>query len=185
MNERTLAPGLLVAMPQLPDPNFNRSVVLMIEHSEESSLGLIVNRPATLLVSEVLEQLEIEWAGIEDAVVWQGGPVEPYRGCVLHAPVPVAADDAPIEVVPGISLSTTADQLRELAGRPPASFRFLLGYSGWGEGQLEREMAEGAWLLAPATADLVFGTPPDQMWEAAISSLGIDPATLVPAGGIH
>jgi len=183
MDERNVAPGLLLAMPQLPDPNFQRSVVLMVEHHESGSFGLVVNRPTDVAVAEVLADLEIGWHGDSEAVVWSGGPVEPQRGCVLHPPVPGA--DAEHAIVPGIALSTTPEQLRELAQDPPDHLRFLLGYAGWGPAQLEREMTEGSWLMAPASPKLVLETPFELMWEAAIESLGIDPATLVPATGIH
>ena len=185
MSDGGVAPGLLLAMPQLPDPNFARAAVLMIDHSEEGSWGLVVNRPTELLVDEVLDQLELAWQRSDDQVVWQGGPVEPQRGCVLHAPLTQALDPEPLLVTEGIALSTAPEQLEALATHPPATRRFLLGYAGWGASQLEYEMAEGSWLVAPATAQLVFETHSDQLWQAAIQSLGIDPATLVPATGIH
>ena len=185
MGPQTVAPGLLLAMPQLPDPNFQRSVVLMIEHHGLGSFGLVVNRPTALPVVEVLTELEIGWHGSGDAVVWSGGPVEPQRGCVLYPRPPGGDPEQAVDVVPGIALSTSPDQLRELADDPPDHLRFLLGYAGWGPGQLEREMSEGSWLVAPATPELVFETPCERMWEAAIESLGIDPTTLVPASGIH
>lgn len=185
MSERSVAPGLLLAMPQLPDPNFTRSVVLMVEHTHAGSWGLVVNRPMTVLVAEVLDQLEIEWEGSPDSVVWSGGPVEPQRGCVLHEPLDAPHLDEALSIVPGISLSTHPLQLQSLARRPPRQLRFLLGYAGWGPGQLELELAQGSWLLAGAGADLVFETAPERMWEAAIQSLGIEPATLVPGTGIH
>lgn len=185
-SEGTLAPGLLVAMPQLPDPNFYRSVCLMIEHNDRGSFGLVVNRPTELAIEEVLGQFKLRWRGDPAAVVWQGGPVEPQLGSVLHAPRAGASEVTPsLEVVPGIQLSTLPDQLRELAERPPAHLRFLLGYAGWGPGQLESEMAYGSWLVAPATPRLVFEIPAEGIWEAAIQSLGIDPVTLIPGEGIH
>ena len=185
MDERNVAPGLLLAMPQLPDPNFQRSVVLMVEHHELGSFGLVVNRPTEMPVEEVLSELEIGWHGDGEAVVWCGGPVEPQRGCVLHPPVPGPDPEQVVHVVPGIVLSTSPEQLRELAQDPPDHLRFLLGYAGWGPGQLEHEMTEGSWVVAPASPELVFETPFERMWQAAIESLGIDPSTLVPASGIH
>ena len=182
---QTLAPGLLLAMPQLPDPNFSRSVVLMIEHDSKGSWGLVVNRPTPIQVSDVLQRLEIAWAGDEDEVVWQGGPVEPWRGCVLHPPVALDLQDSALVLVPGVALSTLPEQLQALAEQPPDPLRFLLGYAGWGGGQLEHELAEGSWLMAPATPGLIFECEPERMWEAAIASLGIDPTNLVPASGVH
>ena len=185
MDSRKLAPGLLLAMPQLPDPNFERSVVLMVEHNEEGSWGLIVNRPTDLAVTEVMGELEIDWSGSDDEVVWQGGPVEPYRGCVLHPSGLAQTDPEPQEILPGISLSTLPEQLQLLARNPDPALRFILGYAGWGAGQLEGEMTAGAWLLAPASPELIFRADPNEMWNQAIGSLGVDPTTLVPAEGIH
>ena len=130
----------------------------------------------------MLKQLEIAWRGPADLNVWQGGPVETYRGCVIHSPQSLADAEA---IVPGLALSTLPDQLESLAEQPPPGLRFLLGYAGWGPGQLEREMAEGAWLLAPVEPELIFDNNGEEMWEAAIASLGVDLSTLVPAGGVH
>jgi putative transcriptional regulator len=186
VSERTVAPGFLIAMPQLPDPNFERSVVLMVEHGPKGSLGLIVNRPSDLRLAEVLQTLGFEWAGDPDAVIWSGGPVTPQSGWLLHEPLDeVVEPESAIEVVGGIHLSTSPTHLRSVAAAPPARLRFLLGYAGWGAAQLESELANGSWLLAPATPQLLFDTPPERMWQAAIRSLGIDPASLVPAHGVH
>jgi putative transcriptional regulator len=185
VSDAAIAPGLLLAMPQLGDPNFFRSVVLMIEHGESGSFGLIVNRETELPVREVLDGLGIPWAGDADASVWQGGPVMPQSGWLVHGPSEAVDATDSVDVAPGIVLSTSNDQLRELAARPPLQLRFVMGYSGWGARQLEGELAEGAWLTAGATPELVFQTQPERMWEAAIRSLGIDPATLVPGSGVH
>ena len=187
--EANVAPGLLLSMPHLLDPNFARAVVLMIEHSDEGSFGLIVNHPSDLPVSELLEQIDITWRGATDAVVWSGGPVTPTTGWVLHEPVAGLGDESrdsqSIEIAPGISLSTSPDLLRDIAGAPPAKVRFLLGYSGWGAGQLAAEMVHGSWLHVEATPELVFDTPADAMWDTALRSLGVDPETLIPGVGVH
>ena len=174
MSERRVAPGLLLAMPQLPDPNFARSVVLMIEHTEDGSWGLIVNRPTQVDVNDVIETLEMQWSGPADAVVWNGGPVTPERGCVLHGSADVPQPEETVTVVPGIVLSTLPDQLRALAAEPPEAIRFLLGYSGWGAGQLEEEMSENAWLSCPASNEVLFEIPFDERVQRAAQSLGID-----------
>jgi len=192
MTETRLAPGLLLAMPHLIDPNFTRAVVLMIEHNDEGSFGLVVNQPSDMLASTLLEAMDIEWQGGEGAVVWSGGPVMPTSGWVLHSPAedlgPLAPDMASgstIELLPGLSLSTSPEKLRLLAESPPDDVRLLLGYSGWGAGQLADEMARGSWLHADATPDLVFKTTADEMWEMALRSLGIDPEAIVQGRGIH
>ncbi len=185
MSGRQIAPGLLLAMPQLSDPNFFRAVILMLEHDEGGSFGLIVNRQTDLSVREVLDGLGILWAGDAEARVWQGGPVMPQSGWLVHEPAEALDPTDSVDVGPGIVVSTSNEQLRELAAKPPRNLRFVMGYSGWGAGQLESELSQGTWLTAEARADVVFHTRPEGMWEAAIGSLGIDPTTLVPGSGIH
>lgn len=186
METDDLAPGLLLAMPQLADPNFSRAVVLMIEHGDSGSFGLVINHPSPIKASELLESLEMSWHGEDSAVVWAGGPVSPSTGWVLHEPVGVAAPgQGTIEVTSAISLSTSPDRLRAIARTPPRHLRLLLGYSGWGPGQLAQEMARGAWLHTAADASLVFETPPDEIWERAMSTLGVDPRDLFVGRGVN
>jgi putative transcriptional regulator len=181
-----LAPGLLLAMPQLADPNFSRSVVLMIEHSEQGSFGLVINHPSPIKASELLDSLEMSWQGEDNAVVWAGGPVSPSTGWVLHEPVGSAQPgQGTIAITSSILLSTSPDRLREIASSPPRNIRLLLGYSGWGPGQLAAEMARGAWLHTAAEPGLVFETPADAIWETAMRSLGIDPRDLFVGRGVN
>jgi putative transcriptional regulator len=174
----------LFVMPQLLDPNFERTVVLMIEHGEEGSFGLVLNRPTPVAVSQVLETLEVEWEGDPEATVWSGGPVSPRSGWIIHEPT---GGEAPpgIEIVPGLMLSTSPEQLQALASSPPGRLRFLMGYSGWGGGQLEYELSAGSWVLVEADPDLLFGSAPEDLWVAVLGSIGIEPGSLVPGTGIH
>ncbi len=185
MESRNIAPGLLLAMPQLEDPNFVRSVLLMVEHNLQGSFGLILNRPSELKVTQVLDSLDIEWGGDEDEVVWSGGPVMPRTGWVLHEPVDLPTDEGHVDIVPGVVLSTSPERLATLAQSPPGRMRFVLGFAGWGSAQLELELASGAWLAAEASAAIVFETPAESMWETVLHSLGIDPAALVSTQGVH
>jgi putative transcriptional regulator len=196
VTERNLAPGLLLAMPQLLDPNFHRAVVLMIEHNEEGSFGLIVNRPSTMSVSALLVALDMTWRGDNGAVVWTGGPVMPTSGWVLHEPSHRIGrgaatlqsgleSDGTVSFAPGLDLSTSPDKLRLIAESPPERTRFLLGYSGWGPGQLADEMARGSWLHADPDPDLIFETPAEVLWECALRSLGVSPEAIVQGSGIH
>lgn len=185
MTQRGVAPGLLLAMPDMLDPNFARSVVLMIEHDERHSFGLVINRPAEASVYEVMESLDLEWRGSPEAHVWDGGPVIPESGWLLHSGDRGGDHPDAISLVSGVSLSASPEQLAAIASHPPERVRFLLGYAGWDGGQLESEMAAGAWLIAAATPELVFETPADHMWEAALHSIGVDPTTLVSAPGVH
>lgn len=186
MESANLAPGLLLAMPQLQDPNFTRAVVLMIEHGPQGSFGLVINHPSPIKASELLDSLEMSWSGPDSAVVWAGGPVSPSTGWVLHEPVGVAQPgQGTIAITSSILLSTSPDRLRAIATQPPRNIRLLLGYSGWGPGQLEAEMARGAWLHANADPKFVFETPPDDIWEIALGSLGINPASLFVGRGVN
>jgi putative transcriptional regulator len=193
VDEGNVAPGLLLSMPHLVDPNFTRAVVLMIEHTEEGSFGLIVNQPSPMSVISLLDQLDIDWHGDPGAAVWSGGPVMPTTGWVLHEPLrlpphvdPSDSDEAStVMVAPGIELSTSPDVLREIALAPPARVRFLLGYAGWGPGQLTTEMVRGSWLHANVSPELVFDIDPALMWDKAMRSIGVDPESLVPGQGVH
>jgi putative transcriptional regulator len=181
-----LAPGLLLAMPQLADPNFSRAVVLMIEHGDNGSFGLVINHPSPIKASELLDSLEMSWCGEDSAVVWGGGPVRPSTSWVLHEPVGIASPGAgTIEITSTISLSTSPDRLRAIANQPPRNIRLLLGYAGWGPGQLAQEMARGAWLHTAAEPSLVFETPPDEIWDRAMKSLGINPRDLATGRGVN
>ncbi|WP_428262881.1 YqgE/AlgH family protein [Haliangium sp.] len=202
MIETHLAPGLLLAMPHLLDPNFRRAVVLMIEHNDEGSFGLVVNQPLDIDTGELLDSLDVIWQGPAGSKVWRGGPVMPSYGWVLHEPVagltpsleataePPSLDalegGGTISVGPGVSLSSgSLEVLRVIAGAPPNRMRLLLGYAGWGGGQLAHEMAQGAWLHADLSVELVFDTPADQMWERALRSVGIDPENIVHGAGVN
>jgi putative transcriptional regulator len=185
MAEKSLAPTLLLAMPQMQDPNFARSVVLLCRQEEDGALGLIVNRPTETLVSNVV-QLDSPPAEESKMAVWVGGPVEPERGWLLLGFDPGSPDA--LTIGEGLYLSASADVLRALmeTGETPEKHgRFLLGYAGWSGGQLENELAQSAWLTADVSRKLIFDTPPEQMWETAIRSLGIDPFALQMGGGVH
>ena len=183
--EITVAPGLLIAMPQLTDPNFHRSVVLMVKHGGDGSFGLVINRQMDQKVSELLTPLEIRWQGNRSDVAWWGGPVQPETGWILHEPVAELGDQITREIAPGLHLSSAPDALKILAKNPPKRIRFILGYSGWGPDQLEGELADGSWVNSDVTPELVFETPPEKLWETSVRRLGIEPQSLVPASGVH
>ncbi len=185
MDRSSLAPGLLLAMPQMQDPNFARSVVLLCEHSAEGTMGLVINRPTTTLVSLIVE-LDETMPSESDVKVWVGGPVETSRAWILSADDPATSDR--IVIADELFLSASRDALRLcLKAQPPARdrYRFLLGYAGWGAGQLEAELAQSAWLTAPIDLRLVFETAADDMWDAGIRGLGIDPQMLQMGPGVH
>jgi putative transcriptional regulator len=173
-------PVLLMAMPQVLDPFFHRSVVLLLHHEDEGSFGFILNRPTGIKVSEILKGMDVGWSGREEAVAYFGGPVQPNLGTVLFAPLVADGDpeDTATEVLPGVALTQHIGDLSRLAEAPPDQFRLILGYAGWGEGQLMEEILRNDWLTAPASSELIFAPDPEQIWGAALRSVGIDPAVL-------
>jgi putative transcriptional regulator len=175
-----ITPVLLMAMPQVLDPFFHRSVVLLLHHEAEGSLGFIVNRPTGIKVSEILKGMDVEWGGQDGTVAYFGGPVQPNLGTVLFAPLLADGDegDTATQIVPGVALTQHIGDLSRLAEEPTDRFRLLLGYAGWGEGQLMDEILRNDWLTAPVDSDLIFAPDPDQLWAAALRSVGIDPAAL-------
>jgi len=182
-----LSGSLLIAMPPLQDPNFRRTVLLMVHHDEQSSFGLVLNRPADLQIAELFSSLQFDWRGDPDETVSWGGPVELNSGWMLFGDSSVmpADGDEITRVVPGLNFAGSLDVFRRVADEPPPRLRFFLGYSGWGPGQLEFEIAQGAWLSAEATSEVVFGVDPDDMWIHVVRGLGIDPSTLVSTSGVH
>ena len=185
MNVQDLqAPTLLLAMPQVSDPFFSRSIVLLAAHEDAGSLGFVVNRitEPELSVSEILEGLEIEWRGDPATPVFLGGPVQPDLGTLLLSSPAAVTTDPPsgncAEVAPGVLMTQNLDLLTLVAADPPADFRLLLGHAGWSPGQLIDEVSRHDWLLAPADSQLIFASEPEDAWEAAVSSMGIDADSL-------
>ena len=166
---------LLIAMPALQDPNFARTVTYICEHGEHGAMGIVLNRPTDLSLSDVLKHMEIE-GGLGKAgeqIVYLGGPVEEERGFVLHTHTDPW--DSTLAIDDQISITTSRDILEAMArGNGPAQTLVALGYAGWGAGQLEQEMQQNAWLSGPADQAILFDLPADQRWEAAARLLGVD-----------
>ena len=182
----SLAPAFLLSMPQLTDPNFSRTVVLLCKHNSEGAFGLVVNRPL-ITAGRVVVNLDPPVETDRELQVWVGGPVEPQSSWMLVGDDLELDEPAPgHRITDGLSLSASPDLLRRLLDpNPPPRTRLIVGYSGWGPGQLEAELAESAWLLSDIDCDLIFNTPPERMWEAAIRRLGADPASLQTSRGVH
>lgn len=180
----SLAGSLLVAMPQMSDPRFERAVIFMCAHNEEGAMGLVVNKLFDQLsFRDLLDQLEIP-AGprLQQIRVHAGGPVEAGRGFVLHS------DDylreGTMAVDSGFALTATTDILRAIAdGDGPRTSILALGYAGWGPGQLEREFASNGWLHVPADPELVFGADLEHKWLLSLNKLGISPSVLSSQAG--
>ena len=170
-------------MPQLGDSTFKRAVVLVLEHSETGSMGLVINRSASLTLGELAKNQSLSIAPERvSQMVFVGGPVENHRGFVLHNDERVTEKH---EVVPGLYLSLTLDTLGPLLKDPGPSLRFCLGYAGWGAGQLESELASGSWLYAEASARPVLEGDPGLLWDSTLKSMGVDPAMLVKGKGLN
>ena len=180
----TLAPCLLLSMPQLIDPNFARTVVLLCEHAEEGAFGLIVNRPSDITAAAAVH-LEPAPEIANDLPLLLGGPVEPQRGWILTSQPPSEVEYR--ELGGGLYLSASPLLLRKvLTSRPlPKRTHVLAGYAGWGAGQLDAELAQSAWLIAPVELDLIFEIPAAAAWDAAIRRLGADPSLLQMGHGVH
>ncbi len=181
----SLAPTLLIAMPQMVDPNFARSVVLLCRHETEGAMGLVVNRPSETRVSQLLD---VEPPLVRDSglAAWEGGPVDNQRGWLLLGHDP--GDGDAVAIAPGLFISPSLATLRATIEQESVQLgdvRFFLGYAGWGGQQLESELAQSAWLTADVSRQILFATPAEEMWEAAIRSLGIEPYALQMGGGVH
>ena len=186
--DQTLSAAFLVAMPQLEDPNFHRTVALIVEHDENGTFGLVLNRSADVLASTLCASLDVVWRGDPKANISWGGPVEPNTGwLLLDDTKDLDLDDDAVSRIGDhdLFLARSVDVLRSAAAEAPSHMRFYLGYAGWGPGQLEWEMAQGAWIVAPFDSNALFHGEDDSMWEEAVRSLGIDPATLVSTQGVH
>jgi putative transcriptional regulator len=182
--DSSLAGQLLVAMPQMADPRFARSVVYLCAHSADGAMGLVVNRLIdSLTFQNLLEQIGVEQAiAGDDMPIHFGGPVESSRGFVLHTADYV--QDSTLVIEEDIALTATIDVLKAIArGEGPERRVLALGYAGWGAGQLDAEIQANGWLLVPADLDLVFGDDTESKWQRAIASIGIDLSLLSSEAG--
>ena len=176
MNARSsLTDHFLIAMPSLADPNFTRTVTYLCEHNEDGALGIVVNRPSDLTLAELLGHMGLE-ARAEDlaaAPVYMGGPVQRERGFVLHPPG--GEWESSLRISERVAVTTSRDILEAMAdGEGPSEYLIALGYAGWGPGQLEREMAENAWLSGPADPSIIYMVSSERRWQAAAKLLGVD-----------
>ncbi|MBF0470221.1 MAG: YqgE/AlgH family protein [Gammaproteobacteria bacterium] len=184
ITEFTFKNQLILAMPTLTDPNFERTVTLICEHNSEGAMGVVINRPSVVSVAEILRQSQVEVPPTlsEHIMAFEGGPVQQDHGFVIHTPVGEWASS--MRVSDDIALTTSRDILVALnSDRAPHRYLVAMGYAGWGAGQLENELIENAWLTAPATTDLIFETPFHEMRAAAAATIGIDMSRLASGFG--
>lgn len=174
-----LAPGLLIAAPPLSDPNFHHTVVLICAHNDQGAMGLVINRVAPITTDEVMRQLDMEVHTAASQAVLVGGPVSLQSALLLYQRDEAHSEEADDELVVGdeLRLSPGKALLEAIAaGEGPAHYHLFLGHSGWGPGQLEQEIAQGAWLPAPLRLDLIFDVPMEQRWDDALAAEGMSPA---------
>ncbi|HET9230282.1 MAG TPA: YqgE/AlgH family protein [Vitreimonas sp.] len=177
----TLAGKLLVAMPGIGDPRFDRSVIIMCAHDEEHAMGIVLNKPRDeITLSDVLGHLGLDpESEVADRIVLDGGPVRPDRGYVLHSE-DFAAGEVTQVVGPGLRLTATRDVLEAVAKEnAPERFVLALGCAGWGAGQLEDELKHNAWLVVDADDAIIFDGEHGDKWTRAIRTLGLDPSQLM------
>lgn len=175
---------LLIAMPSLDDPNFDRSVIYLCAHSDEGAMGLVINRPLREpSFLELLRQLKVETQpAAREIRLCHGGPVDHARGFVLHSSDWLG--EGTLQVDDEVALTASLDVLKAFAeGGGPRAGLLALGYANWGPGQLDEELQNNVWLSAAASEDLIFGTDPDTTWRRALASLRVDPTLLSSVAG--
>lgn len=170
-----LSNHLLIAMPGLLDPNFSHAVIYLCEHNAEGAMGLVINHPLDIPLSQIFDQLELSYTtNIGDQSLLSGGPVQVDRGFVLHR-TSNRKWESTLPISDDISLTASSDIISDIANdQGPSDLIITLGYSGWGPGQLEEELASNAWLTIPADAAILFDTPFEERAKVAAAKMGID-----------
>ena len=174
-----LTPGslrdhFLIAMPGLNESSFAHTVTYICEHSDKGAMGVVINTATPMLLKEIFSQMDLDDRSDQgDQIVMSGGPVQPERGFVLHSND--TKWQSTLEISSAIYLTASRDIITALAaGRGPKQCLIALGYAGWGEGQLEAEIAANSWLTVAADKDIIFNTPFEERWTTAAQALGID-----------
>jgi putative transcriptional regulator len=184
MDSVNLTHHFLIAMPNMVDPHFAKTLTFICEHNDKGALGLVVNRPTEMTLQSLLEQVSIPFGSEEfkSIPIHFGGPVQVDRGFVLH--MPLGQWQSTLAVSPEVGLTTSKDILQALArGEGPRQLLVTLGYAGWAPGQLEQELAQNAWLTVQAKAEVIFELPAEDRLPAAMGLLGIDFASLSDHAG--
>jgi putative transcriptional regulator len=183
-----LTPGslrdhFLIAMPGMSDPSFSHTVTYICEHSDKGAMGVVINTATPMQLKEIFAQMQLDDnASDGDQFVMAGGPVQTERGFVLHSSE--TEWQTTLKVSDDISLTVSRDIIAAMAeGNGPQHFLISLGYAGWGEGQLEAEIAANSWLTVPADKNIIFHTPIEKRWAQAAQSLGIDLQLMSGAAG--
>jgi len=177
----------LIAMPNMPDPKMEQSVLFLCAHSNKGAMALCLNKlVSNITFFDLLRQLRIrpQSRALNGLAVQFGGPVETGRGFVLHSPDYAAGNNTTVNVGNAVGLTATVDVLKAIAdGKGPKQAMVALGYAGWGAGQLDREMTGESWFPSECTADILFNVPADKKWAAAYAAAGVDASHLVSGAG--
>jgi putative transcriptional regulator len=184
MQSVNLTHHFLIAMPNMADPHFSKTLTYICEHNEQGALGLVINRPLDMVLSKLLDQVSIPVSAkpCSSIPIHFGGPVQTDRGFVLHEPV--GQWQSTLAVSAEIGLTTSKDILQAVAcGQGPHQILVTLGYAGWAPGQIEYELAQNAWLTVAARQDVIFELPAEERLAAAMSLLGVDYASLSEHAG--
>lgn len=183
-NTHHLRGQLLLAMPGLVDPSFSHSVVYICEHTVDGAMGLIINQPLEVPLKQMFEQLDLQCPeNLSAQPLLLGGPVQQQRGFILHRHTDKTWQSS-IPVSDQVNLTASRDVVEAIASNEgPTDSLFILGYAGWGAGQLERELLENAWLTTPADPEFLFETPFDNRASAAAARIGIDLNQLSSSAG--
>lgn len=171
-----MSASLLIASPQLHDPWFEHAVVLLCQHDEDGAMGLVINRDGPVTISDVVERMDMDTERVPDQPTWWGGPVGAGAGFVLWRGK--AKHDEGWTLKSEVAVSPSAERLADLVGSGQR-FALVLGYAGWGPGQLESELEQGSWLVAEIDADLIFETPLAARYDQALALLGLTVHTVV------
>ncbi|WP_301100980.1 YqgE/AlgH family protein [Propionivibrio sp.] len=187
MESVNLTDHFLIAMPAMDDPYFSKSLIYIAEHNDQGALGIIVNRPINMNLATLFEKIDVPFASAEsinlaNLPVFFGGPVQTDRGFVLHRPV--GAWQSTLAVNQSVGLTSSRDVLQAVArDGQPHEIMVSLGYSGWGAGQLEHELAQNAWLTVPAKPFILFDLPYEERLSSAMEMLGVDFINLAGQAG--
>jgi putative transcriptional regulator len=184
MSSIDLTHHFLIAMPNMADPYFSRTLTFVCEHNDQGALGIVVNRPIDMTLQALFERLSLSMGSTDmaDAPIYFGGPVQTDRGFVLHAPA--GNWQSTLRVRDAIGLTTSKDILEAVGrGEGPGRMLVSLGYAGWTAGQLEHELSQNAWLTVEASDGILFDTPAEERLPAAMELLGLDYARLADVAG--
>jgi len=184
MSSINLTHHFLIAMPNMADPNFSRTLTYVCEHNDQGALGVVINRPIDMTLQALFERLALTLTDRElaSSPIYFGGPVQTDRGFVLH--VPAGDWQSTLRVRDAIGLTTSKDVLEAVGrGEGPTKMLVTLGYAGWSAGQLEHELSQNAWLTVEARDAIIFDLPAEEKLPAAMELLGVDYARLADEAG--